>query len=226
MEEIKNLFEALKEFIWDVIGYFLPGMYAIILVSVIVNPEYFIKTPLLSEKDEGINFITVILAYILGYVIYGISEAKENVRGKKSYTGKIEEAISKTKNYELASQLLQKKIDASAVAVKVSDLEMKEVRNIAMSYAPESDKKVYTFMFRCELSRHIANTSFLIGGMSLLLVIIHMISGKLNIINYDGVHIVLYIFLVAIFYALNVTRDRFYRIAMSIPFSIFISTNK
>ena len=105
MEEIKNLFEALKEFIWDVIGYFLPGMYAIILVSVIVNPEYFIKTPLLSEKDEGINFITVILAYILGYVIYGISEAKENVRGKKSYTGKIEEAISKTKNYEEMSFL-------------------------------------------------------------------------------------------------------------------------
>ena len=226
MEEIKNLFEALKEFIWDVIGYFLPGMYVIILLSVIVNPEYFIKTPLLSEKDEGINFITVILAYILGYVIYGISEAKENILGKKSYTDKIEDSISKTKNYQLASELLQKKIDPSAVSVKVSDLKMKEVRNIAMSYAPESDKKVYTFMFRCELSRHIANTSFLIGVISLLLFLAHLKFEKLAIINFDGVHIVLYMFLVTIFFALNVTRDRFYRIAMSIPFSIFISSNK
>jgi len=223
MEGIKGLLESIKEFIWDVLGFLIPGVYVIILLSVVVLPKYFIESPLVTQKDGGINLIVVITAYILGYVIYGIGEIKEKYHGNKSYMTIAHNNIESSSNYKMASEFLQKRLDAGSIATQIANLKMKEVRNLAMSFVPESDKKVYTFMFRADLSRHIANTSMLIGSVSILLTVINWFQPKFNVVNSDSSHFVLYISLVLSFFILNAVRDRFYKIAMSIPFSIFIS---
>ncbi|MDB5122387.1 MAG: hypothetical protein JWP94_516 [Mucilaginibacter sp.] len=223
MEGIKGLFESLKEFIWDVIGYFIPGMYVIILLSVIVQPKYFIHTELIDKKDPAINFVVVIIAYILGYLIYGLGEWKEKWRGPKSFMEVIQAKIPNSNSYKLASELLQTKISATNATMQVSTMTAKDVRNLAMSYAPDADKKVYTFMFRSDLARHIANSSIIIGILAVLLQAAHWIHPQLQVVKGEIVYLVLYVFLICSFFILNYTRDRFYRIAMNIPFSILIS---
>ncbi|RYX87830.1 hypothetical protein EON73_00345 [bacterium] len=223
MEGIKGLIESLKEFIWDVLGYFLPGIYLIILLSVIVKPEYFLKSPLLAEKDEGINLIIVIISYILGYVIYGVGEIKENWLRDKSFREKVQRRIAGSSNYKMASELLQKKLDTAIIPTQIANLNMKEVRNLAMSYVLESDKKVYTFMFRSDVARHIANSSLITGTVCVLAGIVQLRFLKFNVVHFDGLHVILYLFLIGVFFVLNATRNRFYEMAMSIPFSIFIS---
>ncbi len=223
MEGIKGLFESLKEFIWDVIGYFIPGIYVIILLSVIVEPKYFIHTELIDKKDPAINFVVVIIAYILGYLIYGLGEWKEKWRGPKSFMEVIQAKMPNSNSYKLASELLQTKISATNATIQVSTMTAKDVRNLAMSYAPDADKKVYTFMFRSDLARHIANSSLLIGIIAVLLQAAHWIHPQFQVVKAEIVYLVLYVFLIGSFFILNYTRDRFYRIAMNIPFSILIS---
>jgi hypothetical protein len=224
MEGIKGLFESLKEFIWDVIGYFIPGIYVIILLSVLVLPEYFVQTPLIDKKDSAVNFVVLIIAYILGYLIYGLGEWKEKQRGKKSFMETIQANMPNSVSYKLATELLQAKVSATTTTLQVSTMTPKEVRNLAMSYAPDADKKVYTFMFRSDLARHIANTSWTIGTITLLLQIAHWLHPQWQIVRGDAVYVLLSALLIGSFYLLNYVRDRFYRIAMNIPFSILIST--
>jgi hypothetical protein len=225
MENLKSLFEAMKEFIWDIIGYFIPGFYLIILLSVTIQSKYYLESTLVDKKGDGINFIIIILSYVLGYLIYGLGELKEDMRGKKSFEDKAQDEIKNSKNYKLATELLQKKVDASNVTTRIDQLSMKETRNLAMSYAPESDKKVYTFMFRSDLSRHIGNTSFLFGGLALLISILKLFIKSLDLIFTDSAHITMYVLLIISYFIFKKTRDRFYKIAMSIPFSLFISKN-
>jgi hypothetical protein len=223
MEGIKGLFESLKEFIWDVIGYFIPGMYVIILLSVIVEPKYFIHTELIDKKDPAINFVLVIIAYILGYLIYGLGEWKEKSQGKNSFMEKIQANMPNSNTYKLASELLQNKISTTNATMQVSSMSAKDVRNLAMSYAPDADKKVYTFMFRSDLARHIANSSIIIGILGVLLQAAHWIYPQFQVVKGEIGYLVVYIFLICSFFIFNYTRDRFYRIAMNIPFSILIS---
>ena len=223
MEGIKDLVEALKEFIWDIIGYFVPGIYLIILLSSCILPIRFITSPLVGEKDDAVNFITVIIAYVLGYLIYGIGEIKENILGSHSYKQKIQLKIKATKEFELATELLQKKLETDNVQTAISQLDFSSVRSIAMGYAPDADKKVYTFMFRADLSRHVANTSFIIGLLALISCSIASSHSALRIFFSSGTYIALYILLLLCCFALNVTRNVFYKMAMRLPFQIFIS---
>ena len=223
MEGIKDLVEALKEFIWDVIGYFVPGIYLIILLSSCIEPSRYIASPLVGEKDSAVNFITVIIAYILGYLIYGIGEIKENILGSYSYKQRIQLKIKATKEFTLATELLQKKLDADNVHTTINQLEFSGVRSIAMGYAPDADKKVYTFMFRADLSRHVANTSFIIGLLALISCWIASSHPDLKIFYSGGTYIALYVLLLLCCFALNVTRNIFYKMAMRLPFQVFIS---
>ena len=78
-------------------------------------------------------------------------------------------------------------------------------------------------MFRSDLARHIANSSVIIGVLAVLLQAVHWIHPPFQVVKGEIVYLVLYIFLICSFFILNYTRDRFYRIAMNIPFSILIS---
>lgn len=224
MEGIKGLFESMKEFIWDIVGFFIPGIYVIIVLSVIVKPTYFLQTPLIGIKDSAVNFIIIIVAYVLGYVIFGFGEWFEQFWGSKSFREVTVAKIATNENYKLACEVLQTKITAAQATTPISSLSVKEVRNLTMSYVPDADKKVYTFMFRSDLARHIGNSSLLIFILTALLLIIQFFIPELAVLKVDASHIVLYIFLFICFFMLKYTRNRFYRIAMNLPFSIYIST--
>ena len=82
MENVKSFFDSFKEFIWDIIGYLLPGSYVLILLSVCLNKEYFISPSLGTFTKDFYPFIFLVISYLLGHVVYGIGCFKEKRLGK------------------------------------------------------------------------------------------------------------------------------------------------
>ena len=96
-----------------------------------------------------------------------------------------------------------------------------------MSYVPEADQKIYTFMFRSELGNHIGFVFFSFG-LWLLLSNICLDSINSTILIKESLLglIQVPILIIIISYFFHVTRKRFIIIAYKIPFSIFIAKFK
>lgn len=224
MEGVKSFFESFKEFVWDIIGYFIPGLFLLIIVSICINPVYFYHSELLLPSDKEISPIVYFLAYILGYVIYGFSEWKEHLLGKKSYTHLEEEAVSTEKTYLSCLQIFKAMPLPKGLTTAIDFGSFREARNFFMSLSPEADQKVYTFMFRSELSRHIGNVSLVLGVTGLIFSFLKWIFPNLPPLFYSGGHFwLLYILLLISYILLRVTRNRFYGVALVIPFSIYLA---
>ena len=81
MESIKSVFESFKEFVWDIVGYILPGSYCLILMSLFVDSDYWLNVDQVFSA-QYFPYVIVIISYLLGYAIYGL-----NKQIYKSYTG-------------------------------------------------------------------------------------------------------------------------------------------
>lgn len=220
MENIKGFFDSFKEFIWDIIGYLLPGSYILILLSVCVNQKYFVM-PLIGANDNDFYpFVFIVISYLLGYVSYGFGWLKEEILGKYSYVKKIEAKILKRKAFLLSKQLISKALLEKGIVDELNEkTTLRDVRNIAMSFIPESDQKIYTFTFRSELSNQTGNISFLVGFMGLFSYFFKSIS--LGIFKTDATHLIIYVCLLISYFFLRQTRNRFYAISAALPFSIY-----
>jgi len=222
MEGVKTFFESFKEFVWDIIGYFIPGLYLLLILSICVNPQYFYESNLLEITQKELSPVLYFLAYILGYIIYGYSELKERKMGNYSYMKQKEKEAKGRKTYTNALEILKSKpLPAGMTAIDFDSL--REVRNIMMSLSPEADQKVYTFMFRSELSRHIGNVSITLGVLGLLHSVAKHCFVQLDIFKTGGHFWILYLALIGSYFLLRETRNRFYAIALSLPFSIYLS---
>jgi hypothetical protein len=222
MEGVKSFFESFKEFVWDIIGYFIPGLYLLLILSVCIDPKYFYQSNLLEITQKELSPVLYFLAYILGYIIYGYSELKERKMGKYSYMKQKEKEAKGRKTYTNALEILKSKpLPAGMTTIDFDSL--REVRNIMMSLSPEADQKVYTFMFRSELSRHIGNVSITLGALGLLHSIMKHCYVQLDIFKTGGHFWILYLALIGSYFLLRETRNRFYAIALSLPFSIYLS---
>jgi hypothetical protein len=168
MEGVKGFFDSFKEFIWDIIGYFLPGMYLILLLSVCIKEDFIPASTLAGDEKDFTTMGIIVIGYILGYVIYGFSYAKETLLGRFSYRMKIEEKIKSASTFKDCKELVEKELSAKLSSGQQRNLSVREVRSIAMSKAPEADQKIYTFTFRSELANHIANVSMVISILGLL----------------------------------------------------------
>ena len=102
-------------------------------------------------------------------------------------------------------------------------MQFNSIRNIAMSYTPESDTKVYTFMFRSDLCKHLSSFSILIAVFGLVSWLLYILFGWTLFLKTDISSIVLYLLLLASSILLFQTKVRFYKIAMGVPLSIFLS---
>lgn len=71
-EIIKNL----KEFIWDIIGYMIPGFLLIISFNLFFVPEIGIKNNFLIDWTIFGNVLIIVLSYVLGYVVSSLSVFK------------------------------------------------------------------------------------------------------------------------------------------------------
>jgi hypothetical protein len=222
MEGVKSFFESFKEFVWDIIGYFIPGLYFLLILSVCIDPKYFYQSNLLEATSKELSPVLYFLAYILGYIIYGYSELKERKMGNHSYMKQKEKEAKGRKTYTSALEVLKsKQLPAGMTTIDFDSL--REVRNIMMSLSPEADQKIYTFMFRSELSRHIGNVSVTLGALGLLHSLMKHWFVQLDIFKTGSHFWILYMALSGSYFLLRETRNRFYAIALSLPFSIYLS---
>lgn len=221
MDSIKNFFDSFKEFIWDIIGYMLPGSYFLILLSIIVKEDYFVHPKIGTKTDDFYPFIFIIISYLLGYAIYGIGLLKESVLGKYSYVYQIEEKVKKRKAFSLSKELLSKSLKTNDIIDDLSNTSLRDIRSIAMSYIPEHDQKIYTFTFRSDLSNQIGNISIILGFIALTFSIFKPFS--LDIFNTTKAYYIIYLGLIVSYFLFRQTRNKFYAITLGLPFSIYIA---
>lgn len=219
MDSIRSFFDSFKEFIWDIIGYLLPGSYLLILLSICIDEKFFL-IPTIGTKDyDFYPFIFIVISYLLGYVAYGVGCFKEKILGKRSYVKSIEEKISKRQAFEYSKELLSKGLKAKKITDKLNDATVRDVRNLVMGFIPESDHKIYTFTFRSDLANHTGNISVITGFLGIMFSIFHITP----LFKSDVNHVILYIILIIAYIFLRETRNRFYHISVGLPFSIYTS---
>lgn len=219
METVKSFFDSFKEFIWDIIGYFLPGSYVLILLSACIDHSFFINCNI--EFVDNSFLVFFIIAYIIGYVVYGIGRWKEDLLNENSYKTRIEEKFKKNDTFNIAKEFLSKELKNRGNTRDLDIALVRDIRSIVMSFIPESDQKIYTFTFRYEVCNNIGNISVLVGCLGLLLSVLALLFDCLYIFNWGKPYIILYIILIISYYPLTVARNYFYRVSISLPFSIY-----
>ncbi len=218
METIKNALDSLKEFIWDIIGYFLPGAYLIILLAFSLGEAYLIH-PKIFANTEMMWPLFIISSYLLGHVTYGLGQLKENLLGRWSYTRKKEKEVSLKPAFKTSKELLEKALIAKGVNQDLNNASVRDVRSLIMSFAPETDQKVYTFTFRSDLSNQIGNISALVGLLAILSSFISRLQPRVFVV--DRPHLLLYFCLLLSYIFVRQARNRFYSISISVPFSVY-----
>lgn len=227
METVKGFFDSFKEFIWDIIGYLLPGSFLLILLSVCINQEYFVKPSIGNSTIDFYPFVIIILSYLLGYVTYGVGCFKDEIFSKfkffnkYSYIKNIEASVAKRKAFTLSKELIIKALQTKGITDDLRNASFRDLRSLAMGFIPESDEKIYTFIFRAELSGQTGIISILVGIIGLIFSIFKSI--PLHLFKTGTTHIIIYVCLIICYFFFRQTRNRFYAIAMGLPFSIYTS---
>ena len=223
-----DLFEAIKSSVFDIIGFLLPGFYALILLN------YTFEISFNNYSDLESEWILLIIAYILGYVIFSLSEEIEKKpkirppRCLKKYIidqraegkSKILTSISYKMSIKLLNEHFKDHLDAPS---QFDSADVNTLRSIVMSFCPESDTKIYMFRFRGELCRNISLYSIAHFFLTLLAIFCKLIF-EWNIVNQSTSLYLMLLVLPVTSYLLLKGYFRFVRIADSIPFSIFIAT--
>jgi hypothetical protein len=222
--DVKNFFDSFKDFFWDIIGYFLPGLYLLLLLSSCVLPERFYYTEILKSNSDLYVFIFVVLSYILGYLVYGVGVLKDKLFGSYSSSQKIEKKTQETAEFKLSKELMKNYITEHQLTTTIDDdIKTRSLRNLVMPFVPEVDNKTYTFMFRSDLCKHIGNISLLIGILGYLNKLVDWFWGSLPVFKVDSAYLILYSILILSYFLFRATRNYFYSIAIKIPFSAYIT---
>lgn len=227
-----DIIDAIKVFFLDFLGYFLPGLYAILLLTYIINPSVKFNIADIPFVKGSEHFLIFLFAYLSGYVIYSIGfsdyiAAKIKILKIKTQT-KIETEIRGQLEFEECKSVINrlwKNQDGAPVltSVQLANLNVRNLRSIVMSYIPESDTKIYTFMFRSDLCKHLSSFSLLTGLLGLLSCFYTIFFDWFSFFNTGLYYAFIYFILMIVSLLLMKTRSRFLSIAYKIPFSIFLS---
>jgi hypothetical protein len=236
MEGLKSFLESFKEFIWDIVGYMLPGAYCLILLIVSVNHNYWIDLNNIKIGNNGFVWIMIIVSYLLGYLIYSFNAFWEKLPDlgkllkcenlsewikrleKKTYSKRIAEETKSRSTYKIAKKILEKKFKEQDIEEEMQNASVRDLRNIAMGLFPKQDQKIYTFQFRADISNSVGTISLIIGIVALLCTFFN----NSFVVN-DAKHILLYIFLIIVYFLLKPIRNKFYAISINLPFSLLCS---
>lgn len=230
-----NIIQSLKEFIWDIIGYLIPGAFLLILVNFLVSTDNLVDNKFLFDWNVFQNSLLILLAYVFGYIIYSITSYKIYIQDKLiefvRYCFKIEpqsgwfikyinnfaskrhsnlwtDDFKKTELYKAAIIKLKNEIP------NIESMTVKEVRNILMSKNDKQSQVIYTFMFRSSIFDHIS-TIFLIV---LLLLGIQKIF-DLNILKTGVPYQYIYFVMILVIPLLGNSKRFFFPKAIRVPFS-------
>lgn len=226
--DLSKLIEGIKEFFLEILGFLLPGITLLFLLSFFINSD---QTKLFAKIPDTNHWIILIFGYISGYIIYGMALIRDkylnkffNFFKKKIEIDILKEKITKSEEFEIAKEIFNNLIGKNLEQQnKIDSLSFHSMRSLAMSYTPESDKKIYTFMFRADLCNHLNIVAILISVCGLLNSMIYHFGIRIHVFHIESKYIICYFLLLIVSYFLNLTRNRFLSIAYAIPFSIFIA---
>ncbi len=173
------------------------------------------------------NLVILFFAYIFGYVIYSLDfvEALTKFAFRAKTTGQILDDIKSSDEY-IASMSVLKELwidNQKKPIIDLSKLHVLSLRSIVMSYSPESDTKIYTFMFRSELCRTVGTFSVFCGSAGLLSAVVNLFFKDWTLFKINAQYLFTYGILILVGLLLIKTRSRFLGIAYKIPFSIFLA---
>lgn len=234
--EISKSIEEIGKYFNEILGYLLPGLSLIFLIYFFVDLRYVNQSLFKTEYNA---WITIFIGYILGYLIYGLSLVRDKILGIKgmkslceknvfglklfSFFENIVEAtkkeIVKSDEFNLSKQEIIKLIPS----LKEENCDFHMVRNIAMSYVPEIDQKIYTFMFRADLFDHIKIIFYLISLWGLVAKLNLWIFNNTLLFDLRGNNFWYLFLLLFATYPLKLGRKRFLKIAYKIQFHLFIT---
>ncbi len=208
-----DFISSIKELFFDIIGFFIPGF----IVLFIINAVFKINLPF--DLD---SYISIILSYIFGYIVYSFSLIKSSLLCKKykffrtKSKDQIENELFKRDTIVLAFEYINLKVEKNGKKLtKLSSL-----RDVAMTQSPGSDKKIYTFMFRAELFDQLHTISIVALLTSIVLLFLSLIELYPKYVLFDYLMIGVFITLI---FTLRKGWKRFFEIAMSLPFTLYIA---
>lgn len=228
---IGDIVNALKEFFLDILGYLIPGMFFIIIMSVVIGDNYkFSVDSLGSDYKNFFSYLLFFWAYIIGYVLYPLSEFTDKILFKVSLLklqtmSDIDNSIALSDQFELCKLALTEIIAVKNpnFVAKGSLFSPRDLRSVVMSYIPEADTKIYTFMFRSEICKNVGSSSFFSCLLILLFMIIDLFFNCRLLLDDKSILLLMTVLLLISSGMLIKTRMRFYSIAQRIPFTIFIA---
>lgn len=229
--ETSKIVEEFAKYLNELLGYLLPGLTLFFLAYSFIDVNQII---FISDYNTLDVWTVLFFSYISGYIIYGASIIRDKIfnifykiinkliRIKKIVVleEKISNKIEETTEFKLAKESILKLLPN----IKEENIKLKNTRSIAMSYCPEADQKIYTFMFRSELCNHVG---FVFGVFAtwILFAYFNFYYNNNTLLIKVGLLKNLYIpaamFLFS--YCLHFTRRRFLDIAYKIPLSIFLT---
>lgn len=223
-----DLITSLKEFVWDIIGYLIPGFLLIISLNFFLIPEVGVHNEFMLDWEIlNPTYVIIVLAYVFGFIIYGLTHFKiyvqdniiEKFKDKKihSFLEKYHSKFWETGFQKSGTLLAAKDKLITEGIVNAQNMKINEVRNIFMSRNPHMDQKVYTFMFRASVFDHISTIMMLFS----LLAFIGFLLGFFDIqfIKFETLHIILYFVFPFLCVRLGNAKRMFYSISQRIPLS-------
>jgi len=223
-----EIISSLKEFVWDIIGYLIPGFLLIITLNFFLIADIGVENSFILDWEIlNPSYIIIVLAYVLGFVVYALTIFKIYVqdiiidRLKNRWICKyLEKYHSKfwEKNFQTSDtfQAAKEKLIAEGIS-NASNMKINEIRNIFMSRNPEMDQKVYTFMFRSSVFDHTSTIMMLVVLLSILGYFMSFFD--IYFMKYEKLHIILYLIFPFLCIRLGNAKRMFYSISQRISMS-------
>jgi len=229
---MENIIGSLKEFIWDIIGYLIPGFALLMAMNLVLLTSLGTEKSFMFQWDSFAPYSIIVLSYLAGYIVYALTIYKVKVQDlilfklviwlkwfpwfsnllNKSISTCWEEKFIKSSTFINAKKHLKDKGFENTEKMKLN-----EVRNILMSRDPSMDEKVYTFMFRSSVFDHLSTIFILIE----ICVVIQFLFAFQSIyfISTTSEFKVFYLIVIPIIPLLGRCKRMFFPIAKRIPFS-------
>lgn len=236
-----EIIQSLKEFIWDIIGFMIPGFTLIIAFNFLIDPIIAVKNSFIFDWNEFQPILLIIVSYILGFVIYSLTMFKIKTQDQiieflardsmlLNKLAPIKFFIQKyivpkhSKNWELkfkesSTVLSAKNFLTKAEYKKVDQMELNEIRNILMSRNPQMDEKVYTFMFRSSVFDHLSTVLLIFSLIFYIQCILILFDINIGILKTETPFKIFYIIAIILIPLLGNCKRLFYSISQRIPFS-------
>lgn len=240
---MEDALKSVKEFIWDVVGYLIPGFLLIIVLNLILLPKIAIENKFLFDWKIIQDYLIIVVSYVLGYVIYSLTIYKIKTQNflidiisyicnkldssyfKLIVSNKLAKYFINDIKLKHSDSWKQKATNSSTFKAakdflktnnysEVDNMQFNEVRNVLMSRNPDMDQKVYTFMFRSSLFDHISTISIIVCLLALT-----QLTVDFRFLKTDFIFKVFYCLLIVLIPLLGNSKRIFYSIAQRLPIS-------